>query len=45
MAESYWYPPAAPFRTVIFVALCLAALQFTASLIRNFYLLLKGKSL
>jgi TRAP-type mannitol/chloroaromatic compound transport system permease small subunit len=45
MAESFWYPPAAPFRTVIFVSLCLAALQFTASLIRDLHILIKGKPL
>ena len=45
MAESYWYPPAAPFRTIIFLALCLAALQFTVSLIGNLYMLIKGEQL
>jgi TRAP-type mannitol/chloroaromatic compound transport system permease small subunit len=45
MAESYWYPPAAPFRTVIFLALVLAALQFTASLIRNLHVVIKGEPL
>jgi TRAP-type mannitol/chloroaromatic compound transport system permease small subunit len=45
MAESFWYPPAAPFRTVIFIALCLAILQFTASFIRNLHMLIKGEPL
>jgi TRAP-type mannitol/chloroaromatic compound transport system permease small subunit len=45
MAEAFWYPPAAPFRTVIFIAVCLAVLQFTATLIRDIHILLKGESL
>ncbi|MBA7529266.1 hypothetical protein ES705_21461 [subsurface metagenome] len=45
MAESFWFPPAAPFRTVIFVALCLAILQFTASLIRDLRTVIKGEPL
>jgi TRAP-type mannitol/chloroaromatic compound transport system permease small subunit len=43
MAESFWYPPAAPFRTMIFVALCLGALQFIASLIRDLHTVIKGE--
>lgn len=45
MAESFWYPPAAPFRTMVFLATCLAALQFTASLIRNLHTVIKGEPL
>ena len=45
MAEAFWYPPAAPFRTIIFIAVCLAVLQFTATLIRDVHILLKGESL
>jgi TRAP-type mannitol/chloroaromatic compound transport system permease small subunit len=45
MAESYWYPPAAPFRTMLFIALCLAVLQFTATLIRDLHMLIKGEPL
>ena len=45
MAESYWYPPAAPFRTVLFLALCLAVLQFTATLIRDLHMFIKGEPL
>jgi TRAP-type mannitol/chloroaromatic compound transport system permease small subunit len=45
MSESFWYPPAAPFRTMIFIALCLAFLQFVASLIRDLNILFKGKIL
>jgi TRAP-type mannitol/chloroaromatic compound transport system permease small subunit len=45
MSEAFWYPPAAPFRTVIFISVCLAILQFTATLIRDVHILLKGESL
>jgi len=45
MAESFWYPPAVPFRTVLFIALCLAGLQFTATLIRDLHMLIRGEPL
>ena len=45
MAESFWYPPAAPFRTIIFIALCLATLQFIATLIRDLHTLIKTEPL
>jgi len=44
MTESYWYPPAAPIRTVFFAGFCLFALQITAQFIRDLYQL-RGKVL
>jgi TRAP-type mannitol/chloroaromatic compound transport system permease small subunit len=45
MAESYWLPPAWPFRTAVFVALCLVILQFVATFIRDLHMSMKGKPL
>ncbi len=42
--ESYWYPPAAPFRTVFFIGFCLLALQVLAQFVRDTHVLLKGKA-
>ena len=42
--ESYWYPPAGPFRTVFFIGFCLLALQVLAQFIRDAYFLLKGEA-
>ncbi len=41
--ESYWYPPAAPIRTVIVIGFIFFALQAVAELIRNLYLLIRNK--
>lgn len=41
--ESWWYPPAAPFRTVVVVGLCLFTLQALARFFRDFYLLIRNK--
>ena len=35
MMESYWYPPAGPFRTVICLGICVLLLQGVAKLIRD----------
>lgn len=35
MMESYWYPPAAPFRTVIAIGVALLLLQGIAQLVRD----------
>jgi TRAP-type mannitol/chloroaromatic compound transport system permease small subunit len=37
MPETYWWPPAGPFKTAIVVGLCLFLLQGIAETIRNFY--------
>jgi len=44
LAETFWYPPAGPFRTVVVVALFLLAFQTVAHLIRDFYKLFKNKA-
>jgi len=45
LIESYWYPPAGPIRTGMFLGLCLFALQGIAQFIRDLYLLIRNKSL
>jgi TRAP-type mannitol/chloroaromatic compound transport system permease small subunit len=45
MSLSFWYPPAAPFRTVVFASIVLLILQLTASLIRDLHILIKGEPL
>ena len=44
LAETFWYPPAGPFRTVVVVALFLLAFQTVAHLIRDFYKLVSNKA-
>ena len=44
LAETFWYPPAGPFRTVVVVALFLLAFQTVANLIRDFYQLFRNKA-
>jgi TRAP-type mannitol/chloroaromatic compound transport system permease small subunit len=41
--QTYWYPPLAPFRTVVAVGFLLLALQGTAQFIRDLYLLVRNK--
>jgi TRAP-type mannitol/chloroaromatic compound transport system permease small subunit len=45
MVETYWYPPAAPIRTVIVIGLAVFSLQGMAEFIRNLHILIKGKTL
>jgi len=45
LAETFWYPPAAPFRTMIVVGLFLFILQSVAQIIRDLYLLARNKTL
>ena len=45
MIESYWYPPAAPFRIAIAVGICLLALQGAAQFIRDLYFVIRRKAL
>lgn len=44
MAETFWYPPAGPFRTMVVVGLFLLAFQSIAHLIRDFYQLVRNKA-
>ncbi|MFQ5997147.1 MAG: TRAP transporter small permease subunit [Dehalococcoidales bacterium] len=44
LSETFWYPPAGPFRTVVVIGLFLFALQVVAHLIRDFYLLVRNKA-
>lgn len=45
MIESYWYPPAAPFRTVIAVGICLFLLQGSAQFVRDLYFVIRRKAI
>lgn len=40
---TYWYPPAAPFRSVVFIGFCLLFLQAIPQFIRDFYFSVKNK--
>ena len=44
MMESYWYPPAGPFRTVIAVGICLLFAQGLAKLIRDIQFIARSKT-
>ncbi len=44
LAETFWYPPAGPFRTMVVIGLFLFAFQIVAHLIRDFYQLVKGRA-
>ncbi len=43
LRESFWYPPAWPIKTVMFLGLSLFAFQGMAQFIRDFYLLIRNK--
>lgn len=43
MMGTFWYPPAGPSRTVIFVGLVLLILQGCAHFLREVYILVKGR--
>lgn len=45
MAESYWYPPAWPYRAAILLGVCILILQGLAIFIRDLYFIIKGKHL
>jgi len=45
LAETFWYPPAGPFKTMVVVGLSLFALQSAVQVIRNLYLLIRRKTL
>lgn len=43
--ETYWYPPAAPFRTMVWLGFCLLYLQVISQFVRDLYLVIKNKTL
>jgi len=45
MAESYWYPPAWPYRAVILLGVCILIPQGLAMFIRDLYFIIRGKHL
>jgi TRAP-type mannitol/chloroaromatic compound transport system permease small subunit len=45
MTSTFWYPPAAPYRTVFAIGVLLLMLQGIANFIRDFYFLIRGESL
>jgi TRAP-type mannitol/chloroaromatic compound transport system permease small subunit len=45
MFNSFWYPPAAPYRTVFAIGLLFLLLQGTAKFIRDLYFLIKGETI
>jgi TRAP-type mannitol/chloroaromatic compound transport system permease small subunit len=44
LPETFWYPPAFPFRTMVATGLFLFAFQTIANLIRDFYQLITNKA-
>lgn len=42
---SFWFPPAGPVRTVVFLGFCLFVLQGVAQFIRDLYMLIRNKPL
>ena len=42
--ETYWYPPMAPFRTLVAIGFILFFLQGTAQFVRDIYHFVKGKA-
>ena len=45
MTSTFWYPPAAPYRTIFAIGIALLLLQGTAKLIRDLYFLIRGEYL
>jgi TRAP-type mannitol/chloroaromatic compound transport system permease small subunit len=45
MFNSFWYPPAAPYRTVFALGLLLLVLQGIAKFMRDFYFLVRGEEI
>ena len=43
--NSFWYPPAGPYRTVFALGLFLMLLQGLANLVRDVYMLIRGESI
>ncbi len=45
MFTSFWYPPAAPYRTVFAIGLFLLVIQGMAKLIRDIYFVIRGEEI
>lgn len=45
MTSTFWYPPAAPYRTVFAVGIILLMLQGIAKFVRDCYFVIRGESL
>lgn len=45
MAEAHWYPPVAPFRTIVAIGICYFALQGLAQFTRDLYLAIRNERL
>lgn len=45
MFTSFWYPPAAPYRTIFAVGILLLILQGIARFVRDIYYLMKGETI
>ena len=45
MFQSFWYPPAGPYRTVFALGLFLLILQGVAKFIRDLYFIIRGESI
>ena len=45
MFQSFWYPPAGPYRTVFALGLFLLILQGIATFIRDLYFIIRGESI
>ncbi len=45
MFTSFWYPPAAPYRTLFTIGMLLLLMQGLAQFVRDFYFLIRGTSI
>jgi TRAP-type mannitol/chloroaromatic compound transport system permease small subunit len=45
ISESYWYPPAAPSRTILAIGICVFTLQGLARFIRDLYFVMRSKGI
>jgi TRAP-type mannitol/chloroaromatic compound transport system permease small subunit len=45
MFNSFWYPPAAPYRTVFAIGLFLMILQALAKFVRDLYMVIRGEKI
>jgi len=45
LSDTFWYPPAGPIKTVVFLGMCLFILQGLAQFIRDLYLVIRSRPL
>ena len=45
MFNSFWYPPAGPYRTIFAIGLFLLVLQGVAQFVRDLYMVIRGESI